>query len=36
MAIQAKVAKVANRLKLKQRDKEIDVQETADKLVGGS
>ena len=34
MAIQAKGANMANRLKLKWGNKEIDVQETADRLVG--
>ena len=34
MAIQAKEANMANKLKLKWGDKEIDVQETADRLVG--
>ena len=34
LALHAKEAKAANRLKLKWGDKEIDVQETADRLVG--
>ena len=33
-AVQAKEANIANRLKFKWGDKEVDVQETANKLVG--